>query len=153
MSARTIDGWSVTTTTAKLAKPITTDDGTTTEYTNAVTWTATGAGVPPDQYQNFDLSVGPLPGGGTMTFIADQTYSDGTVVKWDEVTKAGAAEPEHPAPVLTLTAAATDAAATTAAKPSSSDGVARGLGIAGIVVGVGGLGAAAVSLRRRSGTA
>ena len=33
-----------------------------------------------------------------MTFAADQTYSDGTVVNWNELTKAGAAEPEHPAP-------------------------------------------------------
>jgi uncharacterized protein YcnI len=157
VSTRPIPGWTATTTTAKLAKPITTDDGTTTEYTNAVTWTATGGGIAPDQYQNFDVSVGPLPNSGTMTFAADQSYSDGSVVHWDQVTKAGAAEPEHPAPVLTLTAVATDAASTGSApvaavstKSSTSDGVARGLGIAGIVVGALGLGAAGFAFRRRS---
>ena len=140
---------------AKLAKPITTEDGTTTEYTtphlDRNRWR-----VAPEQYQNFDVSVGPLPHNGTMTFTADQTYSDGTVVHWDEVTKAGAAEPEHPAPVLTLTAAATDTADTTdttGGSPSSADGVARGLGIAGIVIGVAGVAVAAVAIRRRSGSA
>jgi uncharacterized protein YcnI len=148
VSTRPIPGWTASTTTAKLAKPITTDDGTTTEFTDTVTWTATAGGVPPEQYQNFDVSVGPLPDGGTMMFSADQSYSDGSVVHWDEVAKAGAAEPEHPAPVLTLTAAEA------AAKPSSdSDGVARGLGIAGIVVGAAGLGAAAFAFRRRGGQA
>jgi hypothetical protein len=108
---------------------------------------ATAGGVPPEQYQNFDVSVGPLPDGGTMAFSADQSYSDGSVVHWDQAAKAGAGEPEHPAPVLTLTAV--DAAAKTS---SDSDG-ARGLGIAGIVVGTAGLGAAAFAFRRRGGQA
>jgi hypothetical protein len=34
-----------------------------------------------------------------------QTYSDGTIVRWIDDTAAGQPEPEHPAPVLTLTAA------------------------------------------------
>ena len=116
---------------AKLAKPITTDDGTTTEYTNTVTWTATGGGVAPRAVPDFKRQCRPSAPTTDNTLTADQTYSDGTVVHWDEVTKAGAAEPEHPAPVLTLTAAATDTADTTdttGGSPSSADGVARGLG-------------------------
>ena len=46
---------------SKLAKPITTDDGTATEYTSTISWTATEGGIEPDQYQDFDVSVGPLP--------------------------------------------------------------------------------------------
>jgi uncharacterized protein YcnI len=149
VSTRPMTGWNVRLTTAKLPKPITTDDGTVTEYTNSITWTATNGGVPPEQYQNFDVSVGPLPAGGTMVFRAEQTYSDGTVVHWDQAAKAGAQEPEHPAPVLTLTSAAgPESAATT---PSSSDGVARGLGIAALVVAVLAAGAALLSRRRRTG--
>jgi periplasmic copper chaperone A len=80
-----------------------------------------------------------------MTFTADQTYSDATVAHWNEIAKPGAAEPEHPAPVLTLTAATADSGSA-----SSSDGLARGLGIAGIVIGVTGLSAAGLALRRKS---
>ncbi len=143
LATRTLPGWTASLTKSKLAKPITTGDGTATEYTSAITWTATAGGVAPGEYQNFDVSVGPLPASGTMTFTADQTYSDGTVVHWNEITKPGAAEPEHPAPTLTLTA-------DTAAKASTSDGLARGLGIAGIVVAVAGLAAAGLALRRKS---
>jgi periplasmic copper chaperone A len=143
LDTRPIPGWVVSTTTGKLAKPITTDNGTTTEYTNTVTWIATGGGVAPGQYENFDVSAGPLPGRGTMVFTADQTYSDGTVVHWNEPTKPGAAEPDHPAPVLTLIAAA-------AKTPDTSDDAARGLGIAGLAVGAVGLATGGMALRRRS---
>ncbi len=129
LNARTITGWQITTATAKLPKPITTDDGTTTQYTSEVTWTATGpaAGIPPEQYQDFDLSVGPFPSKGTMTFTVDQYYSDGTVVHWDQPTPSGGQEPEHPAPVLTLA---------TASSSGSSDGLARGFAIAAFVISV-----------------
>ncbi len=129
LNARTLTGWQITTATAKLPKPITTDDGTTTEYTSEVTWTATGqdAGIPPEQYQDFDLSVGPFPAKGSMTFTVDQYYSDGSVVHWDQPTPPSGQEPEHPAPVLTLAAASST---------SSSDGLARGLAIAGLAVAV-----------------
>jgi uncharacterized protein YcnI len=146
LATRPIPGWTASVTKSKLAKPITTDDGTATEYTSSITWTATEGGVEPEQYQDFDVSVGPLPESGTMTFTADQTYSDGTVVRWDEIAKPGAPEPDNPAPTLTLTAATAHSSDT-----GSSDGVARGLGIAGIVVGAAGLSAAAVSLRRKRG--
>jgi periplasmic copper chaperone A len=129
LNARTITGWRISTATAKLPKPITTDDGTTTQYTSEVTWTATGlaAGIPPEQYQDFDLSVGPFPPKGTMTFTVDQYYSDGTVVHWDQPTPSGGSEPEHPAPVLTLASASSS---------GSSDGLARGFAIAAFVISV-----------------
>jgi uncharacterized protein YcnI len=71
----------------------------------SVTWTAApGGGIPVDQFALFRLSV-KLPQGGTLNLPATQTYSDGTVVKWDQQTPAGGQEPEHPAPAVALTAA------------------------------------------------
>lgn len=69
----------------------------------SVTWTATpGAGIPPDQFALFRISV-KLPEGDSISLPTTQTYSDGSVVKWDQPTPPGGAEPERPAPELVLT--------------------------------------------------
>jgi uncharacterized protein YcnI len=128
---------------SRLPKPITTDDGTVTEYTSEITWAAaSGAGVPPDEYQDFTVSAGPLPEQGTLVFTVDQFYSDGSVVHWDQPSPAGKPEPEHPAPVLQLS---------DPARASTSDALARGLAIAGLAVGIVALGAALVIIRRKPG--
>jgi hypothetical protein len=67
-----------------------------------------------------------------------QTYSDGTVVQWNEQTPARGKEPEHPVPTLSL-----------AAPPGTgggSDSLARGLGIGGLVLGA--LALAGIFVRR-----
>lgn len=69
-----------------------------------------------------------------------QSYSDGEVVKWDQLAKEGADEPEHPAPTLKLAAAITPVAATTSETGDSSDQLARVLGGAGLLLGLIGLG-------------
>jgi uncharacterized protein YcnI len=141
MSPREIDGWTVTTAKAPLPKPITTDDGTVTEYISQITWTAdAGGGIPTEQYQDFTVSAGPLPESGSLEFTADQYYSDGSVVHWNQSWPAGTPEPEHPAPVLTI-AAAPD--------PSSSDALARVLGAAGLGVGMIAFLTALAMVRRR----
>lgn len=143
LSPRALTGWTITTAKSRLPKPITTDDGTATEYTSEITWTASaGAGVPPEQYQDFTISAGPLPAQGTLVFTVDQFYSDGSVVHWDQPSPEGKPEPEHPAPVLTVSKPS---------EPSSSDGLARGLGAAGLAVAIVGLGAGILLARRRSG--
>ena len=92
--------------TRKLARPIENDDGEqVTSVVSQVAWRATGDGIVPGQYQDFDLSLGTLPDKGKMVFNAVQTYSDGTVVNWNEVSADKSVEPEHPAPTLTLTPA------------------------------------------------
>lgn len=69
-----------------------------------ITWT--GGRIGPDEFQEFPVSIGGVPESATeLTFRAVQTYDDGTVVRWIE-TAVGDDEPEHPAPVLALTAAA-----------------------------------------------
>jgi uncharacterized protein YcnI len=112
----------------------------------SVTWTAApSTGIAPDQFALFRVAV-LLPKTDSVSFPATQTYSDGTVVKWDEPTPPGGAEPEHPSPTLALTGgpAADDHGATTAAAPEPSnasavaapDDTARWLAVAGIAVGV-----------------
>ncbi|MBF6164409.1 YcnI family protein [Streptomyces gardneri] len=72
----------------------------------AITWTADpGApGIPPGQFQRFAVSLGPLPELDSVSFPAQQTYSDGKVVKWDQPVDKDGEEPERPAPSMTLTA-------------------------------------------------
>ena len=153
-------GWTVSTTPVTFAKPITTDDGTLTTGVGTVTWTATGGGIPVGQAGAFQLLVGPLPDAPSVAFLTRQTYSDGKVVQWVEPTLPGQAEPEHPAPVLTLAAGGAPStpasttptvAATSTAK--AKDSSARTLGIVGIVVGVAGLLVGAAALLRGRSTA
>lgn len=152
-----LPGWTETSATTKLAKPITTDDGDQiTEAVSQVTWTAQSGGIKPGQFEQFNVQVGPLPKQPSVTFRAVQTYSDGTVVKWIEQAAPGSTvEPEHPAPVLTLAAANPSAAATKASKPaaaSSSDNTGPViLSIIALVVAAAALGLALVT-RARSRT-
>src|SRR5207237_1602102 len=53
-------GWNATVETAKLAKPVVTDDGTITGAVSRITWTATGAGIPPQQFGLFTVLPGHL---------------------------------------------------------------------------------------------
>ncbi len=140
VSVQPKDGWTYKVTTAPLAQPIQTDDGQITEAVSNIVWT--GGTIKPGEFDDFSVSAGPLPKDATsLQFKALQTYSDGDVVRWIEDRTAGAAEPEHPAPLLTLTPASDDSAAATPAASSSSDSdsTARTLGIIGIVVGAAGL--------------
>ncbi len=68
----------------------------------SVTWTAApSVGISPDQFALFRISVA-LPDQPSVTLPATQTYSDGTVVRWDQPPLPDGGEPEHPAPVLEL---------------------------------------------------
>ncbi|MFJ3669637.1 YcnI family protein [Streptomyces sp. NPDC090106] len=151
------DGWTAKVTTTKLATPVKTDDGTITEAVSEITWT--GGRIGAGQYEDFDVAFGQLPEDtGSLTFKTLQTYSDGKTVRWIETASSGDDEPENPAPVLALTPRKAGSGSTPAAVavPSSagSDSTARGLGVAGLVVGALGLSAAVFAvLRGRSGGA
>ncbi|MET8583160.1 YcnI family protein [Streptomyces collinus] len=153
------DGWTPKVTTTKLKTPVKTDDGTITDAVSEITWT--GGKIGAGQYEDFDVAFGQLPDNtNQLMFKTLQTYSDGKVARWIEA-PTGGEEAENPAPVLKLTAAGDENAAptaskggsdgtskTTAASGDSSDSTARGLGIAGLVVGVLGLAAAAFAVLR-----
>jgi uncharacterized protein YcnI len=160
VSTMPVPGWTVHVTTSKLATPLVDDDGNqVTEAVSQITWTASPDGaIRPGQFQEFPVSLGPLPKTDQLVFKALQTYSDGTVVRWIDLTTPGQAEPEHPAPVLALSAdaaGATPAASAAAAAPtatSKNDGLPIGLGVTGAVLGLAGLvfGALAFARTRRT---
>lgn len=122
----------------------------------SVTWTAApNAGIPADQFALFRISV-KLPDADTVSLAATQTYSDGTVVKWDQPPLPDGGEPEHPAPVLTLAAGPATTHqhhspadhATTPTPATSADNTARLLGGSALVVAA--LGIAVALIRRRA---
>ena len=159
--AKPVPGWTITEHTVTLAKPLTTDDGTFTTAVDEVDWT--GGSIPPGEYQDFQISVDPLPTDTTqLVFKAVQTYSDGDVVRWIDLTTSSNPDPEHPAPVLTLTpasssadavasstataAAASASTSTTASASSTSSSSSDALGIAGLVLGAIGAGCGIAAL-------
>src|SRR5262249_9066381 len=124
VSVRPLNGWTANPEKTKLATPLKTDDGEVTEAITKITWTADAASaIKPGQFQEFDVSLGPLPKVNQLVFKALQTYSDGEIVRWIEE-PSGGAEPEHPAPVLKLAApnAPNSAGAGTDAGLSGGDG-------------------------------
>lgn len=157
-------GWTVAVTKSAPKTPLQTDDGPVTSVVTAVTWTANaGGGIPPDGFDEFSLSVGPLPKVTSLAFPSVQTYANGDVVRWIEPTPASGQAPDHPVPVLGIVPAgaatpssnpsatpATDAA-DVSTRPAGDDDTARGLGIAGIALGaLGLLSAVGFAARRRT---
>ncbi|GAB3427564.1 YcnI family copper-binding membrane protein [Flindersiella endophytica] len=151
-------GWTVEASKSKLPKPVQVGEYNLTEAVTSVTWTAKpGNEVKPGEFEEFDVSVGPLPEKESISFPAVQTYSDKSVVKWNEAMRPGAKEePEHPAPTLTLVKSegedhhgsstsaekasdqetAAPAAAGERTETTAVDTTARTLGAAGLGVGV-----------------
>jgi uncharacterized protein YcnI len=95
-----------------------------------------------------------LPEGDSVTFPATQTYSDGTVVRWDQAPLPGGGEPAYPAPVLSLTGPASEenhemhATAAQTAPTATADNTARWLAGGAIILAAVGLAAALISRRR-----
>jgi uncharacterized protein YcnI len=131
-----------------------------------IVWTATaGHEIKPDTHRYFGVRVGPLPDRTSLAFDVAQTYSDGSIVNWDE-RQTGDEEPALPAPVLVLdatgagaeqnqrpraaqpAATGTDAPARAVAAPASGSQASPWLAwtVAGAVV----VGAGVVVVRRRS---
>jgi uncharacterized protein YcnI len=162
VSVKQVDGWTAQVVSSELPKPVTVGGSTVTKAPTSVVWTANDAAheIGQNQYQAFSISVGKLPAEGTKVVLpAIQTYTDGSVVNWNETAQDGQPEPQHPAPSFTTTAAddatptpsgsasAVPAAqGTTRATPASQTSDATG--VWGLVLGALGaiLGAAALAL-------
>jgi uncharacterized protein YcnI len=131
-----VPGWSVSVRTIKLAKPITTDDGTFSQAVSEVIWS--GGRIVPGQFQSFTISADPMPTGiRELTFKAIQTYSNGDNVRWIDLPQPGQPAPDHPAPTVALTTVTAPAGAIRAsAAPAGSgtDGLSRALALAGLLV-------------------
>ncbi|MEO6826061.1 MAG: YcnI family protein [Microbacteriaceae bacterium] len=178
VSYQPVPGWSTEVVTQKLDKPVKISGATVTEAPSSVVWTAEpGTQITAGQFQRFAISVGPVPSVGHLALAAVQTYSDGTVVNWDQKAAADGTEPEHPAPTLYINdappsgaheaasagsvnattgpvnaAAGNAAGAATEASHSAADATAMGLGIGGLALGAIALVVAALALTRRRQT-
>jgi periplasmic copper chaperone A len=98
-----VPGWKITTATRNLDKPIEMFGEQLDTVVAEVTWTATDGGIRPGQFQDFELSLGQLPESGQLVFNSLQTYSSGEKVNWNQISTDPSVEPEHPAPILTIT--------------------------------------------------
>ncbi|RKN07233.1 YcnI family protein [Streptomyces radicis] len=101
-----VPGWEVEVETAELETPIENHGNQITEAPSVVRWT--GGEIEPGMFQQFPLSLGPLPEDTEhLVLRAVQTYDDGEVARWIEPPAEDGTEPEQdPAPVLHLTPAA-----------------------------------------------
>lgn len=152
---RPTPGWTHEVEMRTLDTPIESHGREITEVVGSITWT--GGTIDPGEYEEFNVSAGPLPEDtDLLLFPSIQTYANGEVVRWiDEPVAEGEEEPERPAPQLTLVdpeaegdAAAVDgadegesASGLTVENTASQDDVdsANTLATVGIAVGVLGL--------------
>jgi hypothetical protein len=158
VSVRPTPGWTAVVERAKLATPLKVHGEDVTDAVSKITWTAAaGSEVKPGQFQEFEVSAGPLPEVDQIVFKALQTYSNNEIVRWiEEPPAAGGEEPEHPAPVLKLAKAPAEGAALpatgaananadlgsgaeNAADDEDGNALATVAGLAGLVAGLGGL--------------
>jgi len=152
VSTEPVPGWTAEVTRAELSEPVEVGGATVTEAPTTVTWTAEpGVQLSDGEFQRFSMSAGPVPETDSILLPVHQGYSDGTVVDWDEPTPASGEEPEHPAPELVVTTAATDGGhgahggatddasaegtAGGATASAGSDPLAVGLGLGGLALG------------------
>ncbi|MQY13837.1 putative protein YcnI [Streptomyces sp. RB5] len=157
-----VPGWDVKVEKVKLDKPLEVHGSKVTEAAGKIIWS--GGAIAPGTFQQFPVSLGPLPEDtDELVFKTVQTYDNDVVSRWIEVPQDGAEEPENPAPVLALSPAegedghnvadrkpADDAKSTEAAAADSADTTARTLGAVGIALGAAGL---VFGLRSRRGRA
>lgn len=137
VTAQDKPGWIVTVTHKTLPIPQKDDDGNeVSDYVASVEWKVAqgNRGIAPNLFDTFSIAAGPLPKAPSITLPTAQTYSDGTVVNWNETSTAGGAAPEHPAPVLTLTGAGGDATRLTAGTPPASGATPSWLPVTALVM-------------------
>ncbi len=85
VTAQNKPGWTATVTHKTLAAPQKDDDGNeVSDYVSTVEWKANTpqAAIPPNLFDTFSISAGPLPKEASISLPAAQTYSDGTIVDW-----------------------------------------------------------------------
>jgi uncharacterized protein YcnI len=165
VSVRPQAGWTYAVDKITLATPIKVHDNEISDAVSKITWT--GGVIKPNEFNEFEVSVGPLPSEvDSLTFKALQTYDNGEIVRWIEEETPGGPEPERPAPVLRLTKA--ESATTTPGQASQAGEVAepkaegaasksavdtaRTFGILGMVFGLLGLVSAGVAWRSARST-
>lgn len=163
-----VPGWDIKVSKSKLDKPVEMHGEKVDKAVTKITWS--GGTIDPGEFQQFPVSLGQLPEkGDQLVFKALQTYDNDEVVRWIEEPRKGEKEPEHPAPVLELTAAedehgqgtggsdssddspdGSEDAAATSDGDGGTDTTARVLGVIGIAAGAGGIAYGVLAGRRRT---
>jgi uncharacterized protein YcnI len=148
VSVKPTPGWTAQATESTLATPIEVEGETVTQAVSEVSWT--GGEIKPGEFQEFEISVGPMPEVSELMFPAIQIYSSGEEVAWIEAPTEDGEEPEYPAPTIELVASSGDGdhhdddATATPISAADSDEAASGddhssssdaLAIAALVVG------------------
>ena len=165
ISVRPTPGWTYAVGRRQLTEPLDLHGRQVTEVVSKITWT--GGTINPGEYQEFNVSAGPLPEDvDQILFPTIQTYASGEVVRWIDEPLDSGEEPEHPAPLLTLVDGGDDhggaaddedaaaegeaASGVSVSNTASQDDVdsANTLATVGIVVGVLGLLAAGFAVFR-----
>jgi uncharacterized protein YcnI len=124
VTAKPQNGFRPSTTTRHLAVAVPGTSGPVSDVVDQVTFS--GGTITGKDEKPFVLHVDKLPAGvRTLTFKALQRYNNGATVSWIEVPADGAAEPEHPAPVLALAAPASSPTSSSSAPVSSSSAPTR----------------------------
>ena len=70
------------------------------ERVTSIVWT--GGAIGPGEFEEFEVSLGPVPEVDVLEFKALQTYDDGEVAAWVDPVS-GDDEPDMPAPTITVT--------------------------------------------------
>jgi periplasmic copper chaperone A len=149
LSVQPVPGWTATMTRTDLAEPIDAHGQEISSSVSVVEFRAdAGGGIGPGEFEEFSLSGGPFPDADSVPFPTVQLYSDGTESAWIDPTVDGQAEPEHPAPVLSLADTAAEPTAAASGDGAAADhthevsnqpaGLALFLSILALLVGIAG---------------
>jgi uncharacterized protein YcnI len=146
VSVRPLPGWAYQVETAPPPKPARGGGDELTDVVSGLTWT--GGKIAPGEFEEFVVSLGPLPHDtDQLLFPATQTYDDGAVVHFDK----GRERSGHPAPAVTLLgpipSEPVGKSSGSAATQSDLDAAHR-RATASLVVGTIGLAVAAIALLR-----
>jgi uncharacterized protein YcnI len=155
-TVRSTPGWKASITRRPIATPVMVEGEAISQAIDTIEWTGGSIGV--GEYQDFEINVGPIPAeAGVLVFPTIQTYDKGEPVSWIEKPEAGR-ELTHPAPTLTIGAAAGSAqaqggagavtvppAAPTEPASTGGSGAAMGMAVVALALAI----VALVSSRRR----
>lgn len=135
VSTQAKPGWTVELKEKTLDKLTKVEGFTVSKAVTSVTWTATGDGVAPGQFDEFALSVGPIPKVKSLGFAVQQGYSDKSTANWDQI-QSGKTEPEHPAPTLDLSTPAPKAENSSGGSNQALGIIALALAAVGVALGL-----------------
>lgn len=120
VSVQPVPGWQADVTKTAPAKKVEVEGIPVEQVVGSVTWS--GGEIRPGEFQEFKVSVGPMPTDtDALIFSAEQTYSNGDVVTWDQPTPVDGKEPDHPAPTVRLTAADTGTEGSATTTPAAAE--------------------------------